>query len=270
MKKTHIAFLDILGFSQRTFENDLHDFFKQYKQALDEGLKGYRARYLISSDSIVIFATDPWESGLGDLGDACARLQYELLTAGFPVRGAIAYGSYAIHDTKRGTLLIGKALAEAVAWEKQQDWLGVILAPSAARENPYIAGADHLSHEDFDASRVRPELVANGPAAIAPWRVPVKGLRSPAYYEAYASIPRSAKTVRLFKGSSSLPAVADALDSAIEDLNGLRPILRALKSAAPDGSAQQKYRNTDEFFKAQSQILERISTALRMRAERSE
>lgn len=47
------------------------------------------------------------------------------------LRGAISYGECYLAASDSGLVYIGKPIAEAYEWEHNQDWIGVMLAPSA-------------------------------------------------------------------------------------------------------------------------------------------
>jgi hypothetical protein len=49
------------------------------------------------------------------------------------LRGAIAYGDYRREKNAGGVFVAGKAIVDAYTFERQQDWVGVMLAPTTVR-----------------------------------------------------------------------------------------------------------------------------------------
>lgn len=49
------------------------------------------------------------------------------------LRGAISYGKCLLSEHMSGLIALGPPIAEAYEWERNQNWIGGILAPSAAR-----------------------------------------------------------------------------------------------------------------------------------------
>jgi len=52
---------------------------------------------------------------------------YDAMTTGFPVRGAVGGGNF----YKDGEMMVSSALVDAALYEKEQNWLGAIITPSA-------------------------------------------------------------------------------------------------------------------------------------------
>lgn len=82
------------------------------------------------SDTIAIFSycSDKEVSNAIEIhGELCQWLIPESISSEIPVRGATAFGEFAI----LGNIFVGKAIDEAAAWHEQADWIGVHLTPSA-------------------------------------------------------------------------------------------------------------------------------------------
>jgi len=139
-KTGYIALLDVLGFSEllarETRDEELSKYFKAVDEATDEDTAPIE--YVLFSDSIVISTPANSEDSLLALLRACSSALYYLLKAGLPIRGAISHGSYLRSQTSKGILIAGHAFAEAYRFERAQNWVGVLVAPSVLRSFPRL------------------------------------------------------------------------------------------------------------------------------------
>jgi hypothetical protein len=104
---------------------------------------GYRAQAGIYSaaisDTVLLMRRPDWESGNAKIANAeaviwlaqfvCKMMKINSVY-GIPLRGAISFGECIISIKGRPSLL-GSPTGEASWWEKQQEWIGGMLAPSA-------------------------------------------------------------------------------------------------------------------------------------------
>jgi len=110
-----------------------------YEELTDYGkeLGLEQPKVALMSDSILAFFPIN-DSPLQTFGHALAAATGFILTAiqvnspSIWLRGAISYGDVWISNEDIGLSFIGPAIAEAYEWEHYQDWIGAILAPSAA------------------------------------------------------------------------------------------------------------------------------------------
>jgi len=104
---------------------------------------GYRemaATYSVSiSDTILLMRRPDWELGDRAIAEANAVIEMANYVCkmikinsawGVPLRAAIAFGECLISIGEQHALL-GLATGEASAWERQQEWIGGMLTPSA-------------------------------------------------------------------------------------------------------------------------------------------
>lgn len=134
-KTGYIALLDVLGFSELIARETRNDELQAYFEALDMATnKGSESvEYVLFSDTIVISTPSDNEEALLALLRACSHGMRWLLKAGLPVRGAISHGSYLRSKSEKGVLIAGPAFIEAYRFEKAQDWVGIVIAPSVLR-----------------------------------------------------------------------------------------------------------------------------------------
>jgi hypothetical protein len=110
------------------------------------------------SDTILLMRRPDWECGNKDIAEAnavVALAEYVCKVIkidsayGVPLRAAIAFGECLISAGQRHALL-GLATGEASAWERQQEWIGGMLTPSAtAALRRGAEAAKRLNGPDF-------------------------------------------------------------------------------------------------------------------------
>lgn len=104
---------------------------KEYSRGLLQ-YKEIETRIFSVSDTIVIIT----DSSLGEApkviglhGNLCKEAIPLSIDKGIPLRGATAFGDYAISDNE--SIFVGKAIDESASWHELGDWIGVIQTPSA-------------------------------------------------------------------------------------------------------------------------------------------
>ncbi len=132
-----VTFLDVLGW--KGVYDRKPDAISSLKKLVDGvSERAAKKRGLISrdvqvksiSDTIAIFTlcSDQEISTVIEIhGELCQWLIPESIDAEIPVRGATAFGEFAILEN----IFVGKAVDEAASWYEQSDWIGVHLTPSA-------------------------------------------------------------------------------------------------------------------------------------------
>src|SRR5205823_8601161 len=113
---------------------------------------------------------------------------YDLLLEDIPVRGAISKGPI-LRETIGGSVFIaGRAVVEAYQFEQQQDWVGVMLAPSAVQSAPVLGFREiDLTKNSYRALLRRGTI--DWPATIQPWpKIPFHGSKA---FAGYAVVPHS-------------------------------------------------------------------------------
>lgn len=172
MKSTgYFGLFDILGYSKMNEENNLESLIKIFLEniiGLDEyaiTLGGAARRQqsfsftevktILFSDTIIFYEETPKpdliSKGIIDPSQfmlkVCTllRLAFE---GGLPLRGAISYGDYYIHER----VFLGKPIIEAYNFERNQNWSGAALCKSAEEE--YLTRL-RISHEQLNSSQIQ-------------------------------------------------------------------------------------------------------------------
>lgn len=132
-----ITFLDVLGWKGvYDRKRDAISGLKTLVEGLQNESKTQRGRLtgetLVKSisDTIAFFTTCPESEAATALSmhaELCQWIIPRSIDSEIPVRGAIAFGDFEIHEN----IFVGRAVDEAAAWHEHGDWIGVHLTPSA-------------------------------------------------------------------------------------------------------------------------------------------
>src|SRR6266705_707363 len=138
----YVALLDVLGFSSLVSGSDEGSRLLRYLECLQEALANDEnspsVDYVVFSDSITLPTRDDSEASLQALLRQCSRTFGLMLKEEIPLRGAIAHGSFFRTSSRGGTFVAGKAIIDAYMFETKQDWVGIMLAPSARKTIPNL------------------------------------------------------------------------------------------------------------------------------------
>ncbi len=88
--------------------------------------------YYVFSDTFVLYGKTGLAGDYQGLVSASKRLIEKAIQMGLPIRGAISYGDCVFGYENK--ILMGKAFLECHEFGEDQDWLGLILTPSAVNE----------------------------------------------------------------------------------------------------------------------------------------
>jgi len=189
--------------------------------------------YVLFSDTVVISTTDESEASLLKLLQSCSRLFGGLLAKGISLRGAIARGQFTREKTDTGVFLAGRPVVDAYRFEKQQDWVGVMLTPSVLETTPELRSRCHIS-------RRRNSTHGDWMRCVQPCAsIPFRHDESLAGTEAY-------------EGFAIVPTDSDACDKeeTLTEIQRMLASLARLKSLAPNPAAQAKYKKTSDWLQA--------------------
>jgi hypothetical protein len=232
-KTGYIALLDVLGFSEliarESRNEELQHYFDAFEGATQKGVDS--VEYVLFSDTIVISTPSHSDDALLELLRACSYAMHYLLRAGLPVRGAISHGTYLRSQTPRGVLIAGSAFIEAYRFEKAQNWVGILVAPSVLRFFPRLKDLcatipTNLLNSDqkYDFAQRLEWAMKVQPCHTIPWHL--NNSVGHDVMDGYAVIPTSPDWGPL--------AMANGLNSICDYLQNQRLL-------ASDPSAQRKY-----------------------------
>lgn len=239
MKKGYVAFLDVLGFSALVARDDTGKKLSEYQEQLDLAVSDkvgplQPARYVVFSDSIVITVAGEDYRAFHSIVVRCAGLFGRLLEADVAVRGAIAYGNYVEHPTGNGVFVAGPALVDAYHYETRQDWVGIMICPSAIEQNPDLGQRCNLEtpHESESDRYVALSFACS----VSP----------------YPYIPFHKEEMENnngFEGFAITPNAYTYTPGAMKDFLGeAGRKMEWLKAIAPGPEEQAKYRLARDFF----------------------
>lgn len=126
-----VAFLDLLGTRSLISQGRSREVFESYRSAISELTR--KERELIDhawfSDSFLLVAPDASIESFFALEQAARQFAYKLLCARIPLRGAIACDE--MYFDPASSVFFGNALVEAYEYGEGQDWLALLLTPTA-------------------------------------------------------------------------------------------------------------------------------------------
>jgi|688.fasta_scaffold242442_2 hypothetical protein len=148
LQKGVITFLDVLGWKGvYDRKRDAISSLKTLVEGLQSLTKTQRGR--VNGDTIVKSISDTIAAftacaeseavtALSMHAELCQWIIPRSIDAEIPVRGAIAFGEFEIHEN----IFVGMAVDEASAWHEHGDWIGVHLTPSAEYVLDDVAESD--------------------------------------------------------------------------------------------------------------------------------
>jgi hypothetical protein len=126
-----VAYFDLLGTRELLASKREIGVFNAYSRALDV-LKKQRAetiRHAWFSDTFLMIAPDDSGESFAQIDLVARWFAYFLLCAHVPLRGAISCDHFYADFEDR--IFLGRALVEAYEYGEGQDWIGLLLCPTA-------------------------------------------------------------------------------------------------------------------------------------------
>jgi hypothetical protein len=226
----YVALLDVLGFTETVLANKHGEKMRDYLGCISETTKEAGVKAVVFSDSIVLTAGDD-EQALLDIIQTCSRLLGRCLDQGIPLRGAISYGSVNRESLDDSVFIAGRAIVDAYRFEQAQDWIGVIVAPSAIEQVKNLGERCDLRANNLNA--IRQNL--DWGIYVQPFNeIPFKAGSSIQDYNGYAVVPTVQRNV--------------AGNSLYDDLFPIIMRLDWLSLLAPNPETQQKYIRTSKWL----------------------
>lgn len=111
------------------------------KRTIDKVIKGLQEKiqnfqstieYAHYADTFLIYSKTEDSSGYPSLVHAAKNLTRSCILNRLPARGAIAYGEVSFGYDNR--IIIGKAALESYTYCEDQDWIGLLLTPTASQQ----------------------------------------------------------------------------------------------------------------------------------------
>lgn len=231
----YVALLDILGFSALVSADNTGGRIRRYLECL-QGLTGQRKiDCVVFSDSIVLTCKGDDAEPLCTLAGACSRLFSDLLEEQIALRGAIAFGDFFRSAVGESVFVAGRAIVEAYAFERAQDWVGIMLTPSALARIPDLPKRCEL----------RCTQIGGNPTQVDPWAAVIQPCHSIPFH---SSLPASTAS---FDGFAIVPTngyIDQPVALSYHLSESVIPRLKWLRALAPDPDCQRKYQRTIEWL----------------------
>jgi hypothetical protein len=214
-----LAYFDLLGTAELSRKPDLSAVVMAYRTALRTirclGSKVRHLHHVHFSDSFLVYSENDEASNFVEIDYISQWFAFFLLVHKVPVRGAISSGVF--YGDEANHVYAGAALVEAHEYCESQDWIGLVLCPSAV---------DRLAEVGLPA-----EERLNYAIAEIPWKTS-------------AAVPVAANQMK------KLPACILGRWCLV---NGENQVVRALKEmveVSQGDSVRQKYKNAIAFIES--------------------
>lgn len=141
-----LAYFDLLGVRALLAdgrESWVYDaYWAAHREFKSQSESAPELRYVWLSDTFLIIAPDDSSESFGQLESASRDFATTLLQYHIPLRGAVACERLFADFDER--MFFGRALVEAYEYGEGQDWIGLLLCPSAARRLDASADAPRV------------------------------------------------------------------------------------------------------------------------------
>lgn len=203
--------MDILGFKNISIDNDrLEHVFSFYDSFLDDK-KYTKLDYSVFSDTIIVYSKDDSEESLKQIILKSSEILYSMLIERIPMNGCISYGDIFHKETKKGLIISGRPILDALNYQENVDWIGVIISPN-------LIDNYHHNIEIFNELSI----------VLAPYQyIPLKNKDNVENLTGFVIKPYKSSSMELGK-------IADSLEY--------------LRLSAPNAHSQNKYINTIKFL----------------------
>jgi hypothetical protein len=254
--KGFVALIDVLGFRELVGRDDDLSQVQKYIQTVVSLLDNTNGppplEFVLFSDNLIVNTRDDIKESFINLIIACSNLSFELIQRNFAVRGAITHGQFMRSPTtSQGVILAGRPIVEANHYQNLQNWLGIMLAPSAVRQiqgfkqETSITTARPGEHAAEWLDRNRLAIYLQFYQGI-PFHT--AGSNDPSYFDGYSLVPMGT-------GISSK-------DSIIASLQKTTQQLEIMKAVAPDPTSQAKYKQTQRWLETLVQTWSATNTGI--------
>jgi hypothetical protein len=220
----YVALVDVLGFREIINSDSDGTRISRYLETMQRVSRESGVGFVVFSDSIILASDgDDHESCLR-IARACSCLTGELLHQDMALRGAIAFGQFSRKSLSEGVFVAGRAIVDAYEYEQRQNWVGVMLAPSAVKR---LRSIRELCEYKGTPDELRRRI---------DWLT----------YIQRAQIPFQGVDAGIFDGFAVVPTAGRHIEPAEleENITGIIKCLEWLRSVSPSPHAQQKHSNT--------------------------
>jgi len=256
MLSGYVALLDVLGFSEFISADTTDEGVERYLRCLQK-VQEETVNYVVFSDNIILTVEGKEADSLLTIASTCSQLMYELLKVNIPIRGAISKGNFIRSSVGKSVFVAGRPVIEAYQFEQVQDWIGIMIAPSAILSVPDLGKRCNLNwNQALGVFRKERDLL-KWAAFIQPCQAIPFHATNPfndSRYDGFAVVPTN--------GFSKLTKLRDNTREAMDKLNWLRAV-------APTPAAQKKYQNTILWLRAVNQLWNDVVNSLGPSEDRS-
>ena len=133
-----LCYIDLLGFTELVRSAEVDTVIEAYEDVIAKLETGASAKrslgisYSWFSDTFIIFSRGNTLEEFTWVEQASRLFFQRLILANIPARGALSHGK--LYSQLEKNIFIGEALIEAYEYGEDQNWLGLLLAPSIFRQ----------------------------------------------------------------------------------------------------------------------------------------
>ena len=131
-----IAYFDLLGFEEKLKELPI-SILQQKMNEIVKDLQAEKKEFKENidchfySDTFIFYSKSDENKDYPGLLHVATHFMEKCISKGIALRGAISYGEIAVRDDK--TIIIGSAFLDGHKYGEDQNWLGLILTPTASK-----------------------------------------------------------------------------------------------------------------------------------------
>lgn len=253
-----VALIDVLGFRELVRrDNDLSQV-RQYVETVASLLdddKYSQLQFVLFSDNLVINTRDEERASFSVLIRACSDIFFNLARRQVAVRGAVAHGLFMrTPNMKQGVTVAGRPIVEADHYQRSQNWVGIMLAPSVVRRDNENLQKECETIPSQDPGETESNWLKriSLPLSLRKWeKIPFQSEESlsKGHFAGFAVLP-----VR--------PEVSSCADVVLSLDNTLK-YLEIMKAVAPNPASQGKYSETAEFLRSAKDTWQLLAERLR-------
>lgn len=158
-RRRWLAYFDLLGTRALIGQGRMTEVFDAYSRAIEcvsDGLTEEAPLHrLWFSDAFIVLADDDGGKCCWWVDHLARCFMFDLILNEIPVRGAISCGQ--IYESRTESILFGPGLVEAYDYGEDQDWIGLVLSPSAEARmaDLGVPAGERLNYARYSGTRHR-------------------------------------------------------------------------------------------------------------------
>lgn len=141
-----LGYFDLLGIKDRILSSHRLDAIDTIAKGIEQVKKrceGTEVHHFWFSDTFILYTLRDDLKEFAKFDVACRWFLYFMVTQHIPLRGSISHGAF--YADQPNSLYVGPALVEAYEYGESQDWIGLMLCPTAVTQARAVGASGHIS-----------------------------------------------------------------------------------------------------------------------------